>query len=104
MKSSGFDAHSLRQLVSDIVLGPGFRRATFAGAIRCDTPCPWVRVVVRPVEVRGQPLVQFSYFNAKKDTTKNYPPQEAASALHEVLAVGFAGIHLTTRGEEIDIR
>src|SRR6476646_9629330 len=101
MATSDFDGDPLRQLVSDTVLGPGFRRATFAGAIRGDVPSTWARVVVRPVEVRGQPHLQFSYFDAKKDTTKNYSPQEAAAALAAVLAVGFAGIHLATRTEEI---
>jgi len=104
MATSDFDRDSLRRLVSDAVLGPGFRRATFAGAIRGDTPSPWVRVVIRPVELRGHPHLQFSYFDAKKDTTKNYLPHEAHEPLAAVLAVGFAGIHLTTRTDEIDIR
>ena len=42
---------------------------------------PWVRVVVRPVELRGSRHLQFSYFDAKKDTTKNFPVAEAAAWL-----------------------
>ncbi|MBA4066334.1 MAG: methyltransferase [Isosphaera sp.] len=93
-----------RELVTAAVLGPGFRRATFGGATRGDTPSPWVRVVVRPVEVRGGPLLQFSYFDARKDTTRNYPVAEAAAPLAEVLAVGFSGVHVATDAEEIDVR
>ena len=55
---------SLPQLLRDTVLSPDFRRATFGGSVR-GTPTEWVRVVLRPVELRGQPHVQFSYFNGK---------------------------------------
>lgn len=98
------DFDTMRRVVSDAVLGPDFRRATFGGAIRANRPSPWVRVVIRPVELRGQRHLQFSYFDARKDTTKNYLPHEAVGPLDEVLVVGFAGIHLTTRTEEIDVR
>ncbi|VTU00771.1 Uncharacterized protein OS=Herpetosiphon aurantiacus (strain ATCC 23779 / DSM 785) GN=Haur_0312 PE=4 SV=1: Methyltransf_32 [Gemmataceae bacterium] len=95
---------SLSQIVTAAVLGPGFRRATFAGVARGDAPSPWVRVVVRPVELRGERHLQFSYFDAKKDTTRNYLPAEAAEPLGEVIAVGFSGVHVTTDAEEIDLR
>jgi SAM-dependent methyltransferase len=95
---------SLGQIVTAAVLGPGFRRATFAGVARGDVASPWVRVVVRPVELRGAWHLQFSYFDAKKDTTRNYLPAEAAGPLDEVLAVGFSGVHVTTDSEEIDLR
>jgi SAM-dependent methyltransferase len=95
---------SLGQIVTAAVLGPGFRRATFAGVTRGEVASPWVRVVVRPVELRGERHLQFSYFDAKKDTTRNYPPAEAAGPLCEVIAVGFSGVHVTTDSEEIDLR
>jgi SAM-dependent methyltransferase len=93
----------VRELVTAAVLSPDFRRATFGGPVR-NGPSPWVRVVVRPVAVRGEPHVQFSYFDAKKDVTKNYRGPEVADRLAEVLAVGFAGVHVTTAAEEIDVR
>ena len=93
----------VRKLVTAAVLSPDFRRATFGGPAR-GVPSPWVRVVVRPVAVRGEPHVQFSYFDAKKDVTKNYRHPEVAERLAEVLAVGFAGIHVSTAAEEIDVR
>ncbi len=94
---------SLPQLLTDTVLGPDFRRATFGGAIR-GTPTEWVRVVLRPIELRGQPHLQFSYFDGKKDFAKNFTRPEAEAPLAELLLLGYAGIHLETAREEIDIR
>ncbi len=48
------------QFVRDAVIGAEFSRATFAGATR-GAACEWVRVVMRPVEVRGARHVQFAY-------------------------------------------
>jgi SAM-dependent methyltransferase len=93
-----------RDLIAAAVLGPGFRRATFGGPARGDTPSAWVRVVVRPVDLRGGPHLQFSYFDQRKDTTRNHPVADAVGPLAEVLAVGFSGIHVTTDAEEIDVR
>ena len=92
-----------RQLVLDAACGPGFRRATFAGATR-TADSPWVRVIVRPVTIRGVRQFQFAYFDRKKCVTKNHPPDDAAGPLAELLDLGFAGVHLTTAAEEIDLR
>src|SRR3954469_14173002 len=93
----------LLQFIEEAVTGPEFSRATFAGATR-GAACEWVRVVVRPVELRGERHVQFAYQGAKKVVTKNFPPAEVGEPLDELLAYGFAGVHISTRGEEIDIR
>ena len=92
-----------RQLVADAVLGPGFRRATFAGPAR-HQPLPWVRVTVRPVEVRGETLLQFAYFDGRKTAQKNHAPPQAGPPLNELLDAGFAGVHVSTRTEELDVR
>ncbi len=94
---------SLPQLITDTVLNPDFRRATFGGAVR-GTPTEWVRVVLRPVELRGQLHLQFSYFDGKKDFAKNFTRPEAEAPLAELFQLGYAGIHLETAHEEIDIR
>jgi SAM-dependent methyltransferase len=93
-----------RDLVRDAVCGPDFRRATFAGATRGSAASPWVRVVVRPVEIRGTRHLQFAYFDRKKCVTRNYTADEAGGPLNELLVLGFAGVHLTTVAEEIDLR
>jgi hypothetical protein len=97
------DRDQARQLVHDAASAPDFVRATFAGPARAGA-CPWRRVVVRPIEVRGERLLQFSQFDGRKDVTRNVPPTEATALLDELLAFGFAGMHLTTGREEIDIR
>jgi hypothetical protein len=91
------------ELIADTLRRRDFRRATFAGVPR-GGPCPWVRVVVRPVELRGERHLQFSYFDERKDVTKNFRPGEVDAPLAEVLAVRFSGVHLTTATEEIDVR
>lgn len=98
------DRDSLAALVTEAVLAEDFRRATFAGTLRGGVPWPWLRVVIRPLRLRGERHLQFSYFDRKKDVSKNYTPAEAAAPLREVIAAGYAGIHLAARGEEIDIR
>jgi SAM-dependent methyltransferase len=99
-----FDRDSIRQLVLDTVRDPGFRRGTFGGTVRNAAPSPWERVALRAVELRGQPHVQFSYFDGKKDFAKNFTIDEAGPPLCELLDIGFAGIHLETGTEVIDIR
>ncbi len=93
-----------RQLVTDTILSPDFRRATFGGATRGPVPSPWLRVVVRPVELQGTCHLQFSYFDQRKNVTKNCTADEALARLDELLAAGYAGIHLSTATEEIDVR
>jgi hypothetical protein len=103
MAKGDIDRESLRELVTSSVLGPDFRRATFGGMTRSGSST-WQRVVVRPVQLRGENHLQFSYFDGRKDTTKNFRPAEAAAPLAELLDIGFSGIHLSTAAEEIDIR
>jgi hypothetical protein len=105
MTDARLNSESLQRLVVETVLGPDFRRAAFGGrAFRTGDSPPWVRVVVRPVELRGRKHVQFAYFDARKCFTKNYLGDEVATRTREVLDAGFSGIHLSTGGEELDIR
>jgi len=104
MSSSELDCEAMRQLVVDTILGPDFRRATFGGPVRGTAVSQWTRAILRPVELRGQRFLQFSYFDARKNVTKNFRGQEAKSHLQEILKVGYAGVHLTTDTEEVDIR
>lgn len=104
MSSAELDRDSLRQLLADAIREPDFRRATFGGAVRNAGSTPWLRVVIRPIELRGERWLQCSYFDKKKDTTKNFRAAESAALLDEVIAIGFANVHLSTRIEELDIR
>jgi hypothetical protein len=102
--NSELDRESMRRQVHDTIRAADFRRATFGGAVRGGARSPWVRVVVRPVEVRGRRHLQFSYFDERKNVTKNYRGHEIVARLDEILAIGYAGIYLATSGEEVDIR
>jgi SAM-dependent methyltransferase len=104
MPTADPDLDTLRRLVHDAVLAPDFRRATFGGGGRRGVPSPWTRVVIRPVDLRGGRHLQFAYFDGRKTVTRNYRGLEAGPPLDELLALGFAGVHLSTGAEEIDAR
>src|ERR1051325_8748446 len=104
MASAETGRERLMQVVTNAILSPGFRRATFGGTVRGETANAWLKVVVRPIDLRGQRHLQFSYFDAKKHITKNYRGQAIISKLDEVLRIGFAHVHLATHDEETAIR
>ena len=85
-----------KQLIRESILhDEDFIKATFSGPAQ-DRAVPWVKVVVRPVLVRGKKHIQFSYFDAKKDTTKNYQGDETVTMLEELFACGFKNMHVQT--------
>lgn len=65
-------------------------RATFSGEQK-GSSLQWNKVVVRPVEIKGEIHLQFSYFDDKRDITKNYLA-DAASKVDELLALPFRNI------------
>jgi hypothetical protein len=92
-----------RALVREAVRGEGFVRLTVQGA-RAGETVPWVKVVVRPVQVRGKRRLQFSHFDGRRDTAKNYDGEEAARKLEELLALPFRQFHVQTAGGALHIR
>ena len=89
-----------QQLIKDSIFNnEEFIKATFSGKPRRQTS-PWIKVVIRPVLLREQRHLQFSYFEAKKDITKNYRGDESAEQLAQILALEFRNVHLqTTHGD-----
>ena len=65
---------------------------------------PWTKVVVRPVLLRGKKHLQFSYFDAHKDITKNYEGEELAQQVDLLLALRFKHIHLHTQEQTTQIQ
>jgi SAM-dependent methyltransferase len=98
------DNRQLHRLVTDTLLADDFRRASFGGVARGAVPWPWVRVAVRPIRLRGERQLQFSYFDRKKNVARNFPLAEATGPLDEILCAAPARIHLSTQAEEIDIQ
>ena len=92
-----------RQRLREFILHDAtFIKATFSGPPQ-GRDVPWIKVVVRPVLVRGKPHAQFSYFDAKKDITKNYQGDEIAAMLEQLLACEFKNVHLQTTQQDISI-
>ncbi|MGH2479347.1 MAG: methyltransferase, partial [Ktedonobacteraceae bacterium] len=92
-----------KQLIRDIILrDEDFIKATFSGPAQ-DQTVPWIKVLVRPVLVRGQKQIQFSYFDAKKDITKNYHAEEATAMFEQLLACTFKNIHAQTTQKDIAV-
>jgi len=80
-----------KQLVRERILASDtFIRAVFSGEQK-GASVQWIKVVVRPVELKGQVHLQFSYFDEKKDITKNYL-DEADAKVDELLALPFRNI------------
>ena len=92
-----------KELIRECVLRDGdFIKATFSGQQR-ERAGAWIKVVARPVLVRGKKHLQFSYFDAKKDITKNYRGEESAEMLEQLLALEFKNVHIQTTHREIAI-
>ena len=91
-----------RQLVRDRILArESLIRAVFSGEQK-GSSLPWVKVTVRPVELKGQIHLQFSYFDEKKDITKNYL-DEAKSKVDELLALPFRNIFIESSAGNLQV-
>jgi SAM-dependent methyltransferase len=85
-----------------IVDNPAFVSATFSGRQRGTSP-QWKRVVIRPVSIRGQLHLRFSYFDERKDISKNYTGAEIAAQLNAALQLPFRNFHVRTQDENIQV-
>ena len=93
-----------KNLIKQAVLDEDrFVRLTLKGIVR-GPAVPWRQIMVRPVELRGRRQLQFSYFDEKKDISKNYAGAEAIARLNEVLAIPFSSIVLQTSDEDIQVQ
>ena len=92
------------RLVKDKILDENtFVRAVFSGRRRGHI-VPWNRVVVRPVSIKGERRIQFSYFDAKKDVTKNHAGAQIAEKVDELLALAFKNITLQSTGDDCQVQ
>ena len=89
---------------SRILARDTFIRAQFTGAQR-GAELNWLKVVIRPVEIKGIVHLQFSFFDDKKDISKNYTFEEASARIDEVLALPFRNIFIenTTGSLQVNI-
>ena len=89
--------------VRTAVLKESFFRATFSKRQREDDT-PWVRVSIRPVLVKGSRAMQFSYFDGKRDITKNASGPGAERRLDKALAMPFGQILVQSPSGDLQIR
>ncbi|MSQ19024.1 MAG: SAM-dependent methyltransferase [Betaproteobacteria bacterium] len=61
------------------------------------------QVAVRPVILRGEPRLSFTYRYKTKDVTKNFKPGAAAAKVGELLRASFRNAHLQTTDETVDL-
>ncbi len=80
-----------------------FLKLTVSGTVRGED-VPWVRVVVRPVRVKGHRQTQFSYFDKKVNTTRNYAGDEIENRLDDLLAMPFRQFHLQSTAGDLHVR
>src|SRR4026208_1807060 len=76
-------------------------RAVFSGGQK-GASLPWTKVVIRPVELKGEIHLQFSYFDEKKDITKNHL-EDAAAKVDELLTLPFRNIFVESREGNLQI-
>jgi SAM-dependent methyltransferase len=79
-----------------------FVRAVFSGQQKGST-MEWVKVVVRPVEIKGSVQLQFSYFDEKKDISRNYELNKAASRVDELLALPFRNVFIENNTSNLQV-
>ena len=79
-----------------------FLKLSLGGALQGVSP--WIKIIVRPVEIKGGRKLQFSYFDGKKDITKNFSGEEVISRLDEVLAIPFSRIHLHSTAGDVNVK
>ncbi|MBV6401394.1 MAG: hypothetical protein CNIPEHKO_01695 [Anaerolineales bacterium] len=91
-----------KQLVRERILArDGLIRATFSGEQK-GSSLAWNKVIVRPVEIKGEVYLQFSYFDDKKDITKNHLA-DAASKVDELLALPFRNIFVESADGNVQV-
>jgi len=76
-------------------------RAVFSGEQK-DISLPWTKVIVRPVELKGELYLQFSYFDEKKDISKNHL-EDAAAKVDELLALPFRNIFIESADGNLQV-
>lgn len=92
-----------REIIRENILNEAiFIRATFSGH-QTGAPSRWQKIVIRPVELKNLRHLQFSYFDDKRDITKNYAGEEAIVTLDEALTLPFRNFNIQTTNGDVQI-
>ncbi|HAV78873.1 MAG TPA: methyltransferase [Anaerolineae bacterium] len=92
-----------KQLLQKRILDrDGFIRAVFSG-VQKGSSVQWFKVTLRPVEIKGEFNLQFSYFDEKKDTTKNYSLADALHKVNGLLALPFRNVFVESNAGNVQV-
>jgi SAM-dependent methyltransferase len=69
-----------------------------------DAGTPWRQIIVRPVLIKNERYLQFSYFSQKQDITKNYRGSQASQKLDEILAMPFNSLVVQSTLEDLQVQ
>ncbi|MDP6042564.1 MAG: SAM-dependent methyltransferase [Candidatus Latescibacteria bacterium] len=65
---------------------------------------PWIKIIIRPVQIKNTPHLQITHFSQTQDITENIPIAEAENTLENLLTLPFTQIHTQTTHEDLHIR
>lgn len=91
MTQANMDEQVAEKIRRRVLSRETFVRASFTGQQK-GAELAWIKVQIRPVEIKETYHLQFSFFDEKKDVSKNFTPDEAADELGKVLALPFRNI------------
>ncbi|HXZ05295.1 MAG TPA: SAM-dependent methyltransferase [Ktedonobacteraceae bacterium] len=80
-----------------------FVRLTLKGRSQ-DADTSWRQVIVRPVLIKKERYLQFSYFSQKQDITKNYRGSQVGQKLDELLALPFKSLAVQSTQEDLRVQ
>ena len=93
-----------KTIIRDAVMDDdAFFRLTMSGKRRGNTS-PWVKIVVRPVIRKERRHLQFSYFDKKKDVSKNYEGGDVLLHLNEALDMPFRQFRVQSATHDIHVQ
>jgi Methyltransferase domain len=92
----------LQRLAAAAHLG-GWQRLLLAKPVAQGGAQDLQRVLVRPLQLRGEPHFSFVYSHATKDITKNLPVAEGLAQVAALLGDSFRNAHLHTASEEVQL-
>ncbi len=92
-----------RTLVQTQIASTGFVEAVFKGQRRGDPPI-WREVTIRPIQIKDQRQLQFSYFDAQQNIVKNFAVGELAEPLDALLDQAFKSIVLKFEDGDIAVQ
>jgi hypothetical protein len=101
--ASGASETSYQQLVKETLLHDDQLIKLILSVPGNKQDLPWTKVVVRPVLLRGERHLQFSYFDAHKDLTQNYTGEDLEQQIDILLRLGFRYLHLYTQEQTTQI-